>query len=261
MKPDRETLRRMYWDECMTQAEIAEVYGKSDSTIGNWFRDYGIETRDVRAAQRAVTPDRDTLYRLYVVERIPANKIAQRIPGIDEARVLLLLERYGIERRDRAAHLGGWNKGRPLPESSKRRLSELAKQRTGNKSPRFGAKLEADTKAKISSALVGRFRGEENPRYKPDAAHKFRVVLSARFEYKEWRKSVYARDNYTCQMCGKPGRGDLQCHHIKTLQHYPELATDVANGITLCVGCHRSIKGREEDYEAMFTGMLAIHPR
>jgi 5-methylcytosine-specific restriction endonuclease McrA len=58
-----------------------------------------------------------------------------------------------------------------------------------------------------------------------------------RIEYKNWRKAVYERDNYTCQFCGK--RGDLNADHIKPLYTNPELAYDVNNGRTLCVECHK----------------------
>lgn len=56
--------------------------------------------------------------------------------------------------------------------------------------------------------------------------------------YKEWRKSVFARDDYTCQHCGQVG-GELNAHHIKPYAKYKKLRYETSNGLTLCVSCHR----------------------
>lgn len=57
--------------------------------------------------------------------------------------------------------------------------------------------------------------------------------------YKEWRKDVFERDNYTCQKCGKEGNGDLNAHHIKSFANFPDERFNIENGITLCINCHK----------------------
>lgn len=57
-------------------------------------------------------------------------------------------------------------------------------------------------------------------------------------EYKKWRKQVFERDNYTCQLCGDNTGGNLNAHHIKSYKDYPKLRRELTNGITLCERCH-----------------------
>jgi 5-methylcytosine-specific restriction endonuclease McrA len=55
---------------------------------------------------------------------------------------------------------------------------------------------------------------------------------------RDWRKAVFERDDYTCQLCFVRG-GKLQADHIKPFKAFPELRLVLENGRTLCVGCHR----------------------
>ncbi len=57
--------------------------------------------------------------------------------------------------------------------------------------------------------------------------------------YKEWRNSVFRRDNFKCISCGCNKSGSLEAHHIKPISLYPELILDISNGNTLCIKCHK----------------------
>ncbi|MBJ8113552.1 HNH endonuclease [Bacillus cereus group sp. N6] len=79
-------------------------------------------------------------------------------------------------------------------------------------------------------------------------------------EWKRIREQVKRRDNYECQECKRNGsvRVDtneysesakrkkigLVVHHIKELEHHPELALDMDNLETVCVNCHNKEHGR-----------------
>lgn len=74
-------------------------------------------------------------------------------------------------------------------------------------------------------------------------------------EYKEWRKSVFERDNYTCVLChirSKAGKQvTLNADHIKPFALFPELRLDINNGRTLCIDCHKKTDtycGRTKKY-------------
>lgn len=83
-------------------------------------------------------------------------------------------------------------------------------------------------------------RGENNPLWKGGNS-KERFKYMKRHEYREWRRSVFERDKYTCQDCGDKKGGNLEAHHIKPYAEYPELRTDVDNGLTLCKSCHAKV--------------------
>lgn len=64
--------------------------------------------------------------------------------------------------------------------------------------------------------------------------------------YKKWRKTVFERDNYTCQDCGirnTKGLGRtvrMVADHIKPFALHKELRLDIHNGQTLCEDCHKN---------------------
>lgn len=78
--------------------------------------------------------------------------------------------------------------------------------------------------------------GSESPHWKGGVRKERNGYCDA--AYKEWRKQVFERDNYTCQECGSQG-GILHADHIKRWKDYPELRHKIENGRTLCAPCHR----------------------
>lgn len=77
--------------------------------------------------------------------------------------------------------------------------------------------------------------------------------------YRNWRKKIFERDNYICQICGQK-KDWIEANHIKTFANYPLLRFEVSNGITLCKSCHRFIIHKERNYEWLFNGIVNYNP-
>lgn len=107
----------------------------------------------------------------------------------------------------------------------------------------------------------GMFVKENSPCWKGGV--EFSRVERATNEYKEWRLSVFNRDNYTCTCCGSvSGRGkniELHAHHINNWKDNPEMRYDVENGSTLCSVCHyefHSIYGKSNNNRKQFNEFI-----
>jgi len=88
------------------------------------------------------------------------------------------------------------------------------------------------------------FRSGENAyNYSQDKSLEDRMKERNYPEYRVWRTSVYARDNYTCVVCKDSKGGNLIAHHLFSYAKNPTLRTEISNGITLCVKCHSEFHG------------------
>lgn len=80
------------------------------------------------------------------------------------------------------------------------------------------------------------FQKEFSSNWKGGVTPEYRKVRNS-FKYKEWRKAIFERDNYTCVFCKKVG-GMLAADHIKPFAFFKESRFDLDNGRTLCRKCH-----------------------
>ena len=59
-----------------------------------------------------------------------------------------------------------------------------------------------------------------------------------------WTSLVKERDGYKCIQCDYQGaKGDnfMEAHHVVPKAKFPELATELFNGVTYCRPCHKEI--------------------
>ncbi len=127
--------------------------------------------------------------------------------------------------KQRLAKIGkpSWNKGIPMRTESKLKLSKVL----------MGRKLSEETKQKMLGRRPWNKIG--------DGITPINERIRRSPEYKNWRKKVFERDDYTCQECGKRG-GNLHADHIKPFALHVELRFELSNGRTLCIPCHRKTK-------------------
>ena len=76
-------------------------------------------------------------------------------------------------------------------------------------------------------------------------------------KYVKWRRSIYKRDKYRCQMPGCKYRGKfIEAHHIVKWSDSIDLRFEISNGITLCRRCHKRVSGYENIYKTLFHVIL-----
>jgi hypothetical protein len=81
-------------------------------------------------------------------------------------------------------------------------------------------------------------KGENHHHWNPNLTEEERIIKRNYDEYKNWRTSVFERDNYTCQCCLDKKGGNLNAHHLDGYNWCKEKRLDIDNGITLCKDCH-----------------------
>ena len=142
-----------------------------------------------------------------------------------------------------------WNKGKRFSEEIRRKMSnahkgkrllEEHKDNIGKKIKYLGIKPPV-----IKGAIHHSWKGGITP-----LATKIRKCI----QYKEWRISIFKKDNFTCQICSK--RGYVEADHFpktfsRILEEYKikdfdmalscKLLWDTTNGRTLCKECHKKV--------------------
>lgn len=81
-------------------------------------------------------------------------------------------------------------------------------------------------------------RGKNHWNWNSNLTDEDRINKRMTDNYIVWRKSVYKRDNYTCQCCGDNKGGNLNAHHKDSYDWAIEKRLNIDNGITLCDNCH-----------------------
>ena len=157
----------------------------------------------------------------------------------------------------RESHLGqkAWNKGIPMSEKAKKKLSLANKGKVGYKGFK-GIHLSPSSEFKkgiipwnkgikglvpwnkgLTKEIDSRLNYERPTMFKDQGKCDENMRIRKSRQSLLWRKAIFERDNYICQECGQRG-GKLNADHIKPFSLYPKLRFDLSNGRTLCKDCH-----------------------
>ena len=167
-------------------------------------------------------------------------------------------------------------------DECRRKISENHADVSGKNHPMYGIRHSDKTRALMRENHAD-VSGENNPNYGVIASDKTRALMrenhadfsgknSSNWKggitswrnalpqtraYKNWRKAVFERDDYTCQMCDVRG-GYLEAHHILPVRDNKNtlLIFDIDNGITLCKECHDKTKGKEYEFVDRFQKII-----
>lgn len=86
--------------------------------------------------------------------------------------------------------------------------------------------------SKIAKAKLGPLHPNYNPNLTPDERLSKRDFTQGQ----NWKKEIYKRDNYQCQICNSKYK--INAHHLDGWHWCKERRFDITNGITLCTKCH-----------------------
>jgi len=179
--------------------------------------------------------------RKYHDEMLSVREIAKLVYGRRNMspNIIGWMERLGIETRSRSEAVSlQWVDN----DERRKRQSEFTKEYLSDGTPAREKLIKImqtdEYKSKCSIAKMG----SNNPMWDPNKTDEERereINHSRRFPgYKDFRRKVYERDNFTCKICGDNKGGNLVVHHINGFKWDVKNRLEVDNGITLCTLCH-----------------------
>lgn len=235
---DEQLLRELYWDKKLSKNGISRELGVSARTIYRQMVKFKIPRRSVSESHKG----------------IPLSEEHRR--NIGEAQKGEKHHLYGKKRTEETrkkiseAEMGNKNQfyGKTHTAEFKRKMSLRMK---GENHPLYGKKLSQEACRNNSEAKKGKKnpmygkRGIEGPAWKGGISFE---PYSSEFNG-HLKNIIMERDNYTCQICKKPG---ICIHHID----YNKKNTNLLNLITLCISCHTKTNFNREFWITYFKQRL-----
>ena len=96
--------------------------------------------------------------------------------------------------------------------------------------------------SRCRQCFVDKNKGSNHYRWNSNLTDEERELQSTRgglWEVKLWRRNVFERDNYICDICKRKG-GMLNAHHLNSWNTHVDERLSLENGLTLCEKCHNN---------------------
>lgn len=255
-----EELRRMYWDEGMTQNEIGKSVGVSSSVILRLMGLYEIESRTLSEAKlgNSIKPSERELRQMYCVDKMSQSEIGN-VVGVSKTTVSRWMKEYKIGTRT----LSEAQSGRPYQAQSLNPLKPSKEDMEEMYWNREMSQKEIAREIGVSATTIFDWicsynialrtlseirSGENNGNWHGG-------ISSEPYCYKFnniFKEAVRGRYNYTCQLCGSDQNGrKLDVHHI----HYDK-SNCYPDVVALCRSCHGEVNGNRNYWEQYFENQL-----
>ena len=227
-KPSNDILYKYYIIEKKSSIQIAKIIGVSFPTILKWLREANIKIRSKSE-----------------------NNLNNMNPNWDGGYNKIVLCNYcGNEIKKIKSQINNHNFCNKICEGKYQSINNCCKN-----NPSFHREK---TKQEIKKQSESLRKTNENKRWNnqiinfidgnPICDFIFAMINDIKLEdYNNWRKEIYKRDNYTCQMCNK-NKCLIHAHHIIPKRLNKNLILNINNGITLCKDCHEKTFGKEESF-------------
>lgn len=161
-----------------------------------------------------------------IIER---NKSEKQRKAVSQSRLLKKKKLGYINSPQTREKMSIAHRDKKLSKKTKLKMSQSHKGRKPYQ-------MTDDIKRKISKSRIGLQVGEKHPNWKGGITPQNKALRNS-INFKIWRKSVFERDNFTCQKCKISG-SYLHPHHISNFSDFPELRFAIDNGVTFCRECH-----------------------
>lgn len=197
--------------------------------------------------ERVGTDFKEWLIEKYYGEELASRKISELAYGkpTNSPNILGWMKKLGIPSRNRtdAVALQWKDNYKRRKETSERAIKNIGTDSEGRK--KLIKIMQTDEfREKVSKANSGErngmygVTGEDHPNWNEDLTSEERRVRRSYPAYYQWRKAVFKRDGYTCQVCKDDTGGNLVGHHINGYHWDDTSRVEVDNGVTLCEACH-----------------------